>query len=316
MKLFRRLFSRKEDEISAVEPRQREDAAALMRRARRLRFRVRASTLSELAGSYTSARRGMGLSFAELKPYEPGDDVRHIDWNVTARQERPYVRRFVEERSLTLWLVIDVSASMRFGPPGKSKADRATQLAALLATSATHAGDRVGILLVSDRIEAQLVPGSGPRHLSRVLRMLISSSSRSKTTSLAPALGLLKTARRRALIILLSDFLFDEPDAPTPWARLARWNRVAAFRIIDPREEALPDAGLIQVEDAESGRRHLADSASRRARAAYGHAAEERSRHFHQWCAQAHIEPVDVLTSEEPLRPLLRFFDSSPRRRS
>ena len=124
------------------------DAAAIVRRARRLRFRVRPGAVSQLAGAYHGARPGIGLTFAELRAYEPGDDVRHLDWNVTARQGKPFVRRFVEERALTLWLVVDVSASMRFGPERMTKADRAAQAAALLATAAVQNGDRVGLMLV------------------------------------------------------------------------------------------------------------------------------------------------------------------------
>src|SRR6195952_3360740 len=134
------------------------DAAAIVRQARRLRFRVRAEGGALLAGAYHGARPGIGLTFSELRAYEPGDDVRHIDWNVTARQGRPYVRRFVEERALTLQLVVDVSASLRFGPEGRSKSDRAMQAAALLATAAIQDGDRAGLILVSDRVEAELPP--------------------------------------------------------------------------------------------------------------------------------------------------------------
>ena len=138
--------------------------------ARRLRFRVRPDAVSQLAGAYHGARPGIGLTFAELRAYEPGDDVRHLDWNVTARQGRPFVRRYVEERALCLWLVVDVSASMRFGPERKTKADRAAQAAALLATAAVQNGDRAGLILVSDRIEVELPPAGGVRHLSQVVR--------------------------------------------------------------------------------------------------------------------------------------------------
>src|SRR6201996_244421 len=127
------------------------DAAAIVRRARRLRFRVRPDAVSQLAGAYHGARPGIGLTFAELRAYEPGDDVRYLDWNVTARQGRPYVRRFIEERSRTLRMVLHVSARLRFGPEGRAKADRAAQSAALLAASAIQNGDRAGLILVSDR---------------------------------------------------------------------------------------------------------------------------------------------------------------------
>src|SRR5438270_658084 len=162
------------------------DAAAIVRRARRLRFRVRPGAVSSLSGAYLGARPGVGLTFAELRAYEPGDDVRHLDWNVTARQGRPYVRRFVEERALTLWLIVDVSASLRFGPEGRSKADRAAQAAALLATAAIQNGDKVGLSLVSDRVEAELPPGGGMRHLARLVRALVATATASRVSGSRP----------------------------------------------------------------------------------------------------------------------------------
>src|SRR5271163_4730415 len=179
------------------------DASAIVRRARRLRFRVRPGAVSQLAGAYHGARPGTGLTFAELRAYEPGDDVRHLDWNVTARQGKPYVRRFVEERALTLWLIVDVSASLRFGPEGKTKADRAAQAAALLATAAIQNGDRVGLALVSDRVEAELAPGGGPRHLARLLRALVATPAISRGTALTAGLGRFRRTARRALIVVL-----------------------------------------------------------------------------------------------------------------
>src|SRR5947199_5914303 len=164
------------------------DASAIVRKARRLRFRVRRGAVTDLAGAYLGARPGAGLAFAELRPYEPGYDVRHLDWNVTARQGRPFVRRFAEERALTVWLIVDISASLRFGPDGRTKADRAVQSAALLGTAAIQAGDRVGLALVSDRVEAELPPTAGPRQLARLVRALVATPSRSRRTALSVAL--------------------------------------------------------------------------------------------------------------------------------
>src|SRR3954453_19829202 len=160
------------------------DATAIVRRARRLRFRVRPGAVSALSGAYLGARPGLGLTFAELRAYEPGDDVGHLDWNVTARQGRPSVRRFIEERALTVWLIVDVSASLRFGPEGRSKADRAAQAAALLATAAVQNGDRVGLAMISDRVEAEVPPGDGARHLARIVRALVATPSSSRRTDL------------------------------------------------------------------------------------------------------------------------------------
>jgi uncharacterized protein (DUF58 family) len=289
------------------------DAAAIVRRARRLRFRVRPGAVAALVGAYHGARPGTGLTFAELKPYEPGDDVRHLDWNVTARQDRPYVRRYVEERALTLRLIVDVSASMRFGPEGKSKADRAAQAAALLAAAAIQNGDRVALALVSDRIEAELPAGGGERHLARVLRMLVAAPTASRRTALTCGLPRIARRQRRGLIVALGDFLNPEPTAP--WRRAARRHDVLALRLVDPREEALPEARLLAVEDAETGARRVVDAGSKRVRAAYARAARARREAFRAWCVEARLAGHDLSTSDDPIGPLLRIFTGRAARR-
>ena len=289
------------------------DAAAIVRRARRLRFRVRPEAVALLAGAYHGARPGVGLTFAELRAYEPGDDVRHLDWNVTARQGKPYVRRFVEERSLTLWLFVDVSASLRFGPDGRTKADRAAQAAALLATAAIQNGDRVGLAMVSDRVEAELPPGGGPRHLARLVRALVATPAASRRTNLAAALPRLRQPARRALLVVLSDFLTPEPAAP--WRQAARRHDVVALRFVEPREDALPDAGLIDLEDAELGTRRTVDSRSARVRADYAKAAEARRIAYRSWCAGAGLTGHEVSTAEDPIGALIRIFTGRSARR-
>lgn len=289
------------------------DAAAIVRRARRLRFRVRPGAMAALSGAYLGARPGTGLTFAELKPYEPGDDVRHLDWNVTARQGRPYVRRFVEERALTLWLVVDVSASQRFGPPGATKADRSMQAAALLAAAAIQNGDRAGLLLVSDRIEAELSPSSGVRHLARLTRMLVATSSGSRGTDLAVAIPRLGRSARRALVVLIGDQL--EPEPIGPWRAVARRNDLVAIRPVAPREQSLPDAGLIAIADAESGARRVVDTGSKAVRVAYARAARERAQAFRNWSAAVGADGLDLPTAEDPIGVLIRFFNGRAGRR-
>jgi uncharacterized protein (DUF58 family) len=289
------------------------DAAAIVRRARRLRFRVRPDAVSALAGAYHGARPGTGLTFAELKPYEPGDDVRHLDWNVTARQNRPYVRRYVEERALTVWLVVDVSASLRFGPEGKTKADRAAQAAALLAAAAIQSGDRVGLALVSDRVEAELAPGGGSRHLARLLRMLVATPTSSRRSGLTAGLHRPGRRARRGLIVALGDFLTPEPIRP--WRQAARRHDVLALRLVEPREDALPEAGLIAIEDAETGRRQVIDAGSKRVRAYYAQAARERRAAFRAWCAEARVSGHDLVTTDDPIGPLLAIFHGRAARR-
>jgi uncharacterized protein (DUF58 family) len=289
------------------------DAAAIVRQARRLQFRVRPGAVAELAGAYLGARPGTGLTFAELRAYEPGDDVRHLDWNVTARHGKPYVRRFVEERALTLWLIVDVSASLRFGPDGRTKADRAAQAAALLAAAAIRNGDRAGLALVSDKVEAELAPDGGARHLARLLRALVATPATSRRTSLVVGLGRLRKATRRALIIVISDFLSDEPIGL--WRRAARRHEAVAIRLVEPREVALPSAGLLDLEDAELGTRRVVDSSSKRVRAAYASAARERRAAFRAWCADTGITAFEISTSDDPLGPLLHFFRGRATRR-
>ncbi len=289
------------------------DAAAIVRQARRLRFRVRPGAVSLLSGAYHGARPGIGLMFAELRAYEPGDDVRHLDWNVTARQGKPYVRRFIEERALTLWLIVDVSASLRFGPEGRTKADRASQAAALLATAAIQNGDRVGLAMVSDRVEAELPPSGGTRHLARVVRALVATPATSRKTALGVGLARLGRSTRRALVVVLSDFLTPEP--LSIWRQASRRHEVITIRLVDPREDMLPDAGLIALEDAENGTRRMVDSSSARVRETYAAAASKRRSEYRRWCATAGLTGFEIATTDDPIGPLIRFFTGRGARR-
>jgi uncharacterized protein (DUF58 family) len=289
------------------------DAAAIVRRARRLRFRVRTGAVSQLAGAYHGARPGIGLTFAELRAYEPGDDVRHLDWNVTARQGRPFVRRFVEERALSLWLVVDVSASMRFGVERATKADRAAQAAALLATAAIQNGDRAGLVLVSDRIELELAPSGGVRHLSQLVRALVATPTTSPKTKLGVGLARVRRTARRAMLVVISDFLTTEPVGT--WRRAARRHDMIALRVVDPRESQLPDAGLIALENSEDGSILMIDSTSRRLRRSYGRAAAERTGVFQRWCANSGIQAFTMTTDLDPIVPLIELFTKRATRR-
>jgi uncharacterized protein (DUF58 family) len=274
---------------------------------------VRPGAVSQLAGAYHGARPGIGLTFAELRAYEPGDDVRHLDWNVTARQGRPFVRRFVEERSLCLWLVVDVSASMRFGAERATKADRAAQAAALLATAAIQNGDRVGLVLVSDRIELELSPAGGVRHLSQLVRALVATPTTSPKSRLGVAMARVRRTSRRAMIVVVSDFLTEEPAGS--WRRAARRHDTIAIRVVDPREEELPPAGLIALEDAERGVAHMTDSSSARVRRSYKQAAAKRAQAFLRWCGNSGVEPFTMATDSDPILPLIELFARRAARR-
>ncbi len=289
------------------------DAAAIVRRARRLRFRVPPDAVSQLAGAYHGARPGIGLTFAELRAYEPGDDVRHLDWNVTARQGRPFVRRFVEERSLTLWLVVDVSASMRFGAERKTKADRAAQSAALLATAAIQNGDRAGLILVSDRIELELPPAGGVRHLSQLVRALVATPTTSSKTKLSVGLARVRQTARRAMIVVISDFITEEP--LVTWRRASRRHDTIALQVVDPRELELPEVGLLVLEDAETGMVRTVDTSSRRVGAVHADSGMRRSAAFRHWCTNAGIQGFTMRTELDPIVPLIELFSRRAARR-
>ena len=269
--------------------------------------------VSQLVGAYHGARPGIGLTFAELRAYEPGDDVRHLDWNVTARQGRPFVRRFVEERALSLWLVVDVSASMRFGAERATKADRAAQAAALLATAAVQNGDRAGLVLVSDRIELELAPAGGVRHLSQLVRALVATPTTSPKTKLSVGLARVRRTARRAMLVVISDFMTEEPVGT--WRRAARRHDMIALRVVDPRENRLPDAGLLSLEDAERGSRRMVDSSSTRLRKQYAQAAAARAQSFQRWCANSGIQAFTMTTDLDPIVPLIELFTRRATRR-
>jgi uncharacterized protein (DUF58 family) len=288
----------------------RVDAARILRQARRLRFLAHPRALADLAGAYHGARPGSGLTFAELRPYEPGDDVRHIDWNVTARQQRPYVRHFTEERALTLWLAADLSASMRFGLVGKTKADRACQAAALLASAAIQNGDRVGLLLVTDRIEEELLPRNGLRHLSRVLRSLVSGPTASRGSDLSVVPARFGRRARRSLIVAISDF--RAPLVHVAWRRLAAKHQVIAVRVTDPLEDRLPDVGLLAAAEPETGQNVWIDTGSARAQALYQADAARRLREFERFCHETGIAAWSLSTAHDPLQRLQLLLRESP----
>jgi uncharacterized protein (DUF58 family) len=312
--IIRRLFMfwpfKRREQVARAEP---IDASAIVRRARRLRFRVRPGAVSQLAGAYHGARPGIGLTFAELRAYEPGDDVRHLDWNVTARQGRPFVRRYVEERALSLWLVVDVSASMRFGRERATKADRAAQAAALLATAAVQNGDRVGLILVSDRIELELPPAGGVRHLSQLVRALVATPTTSPKTKLSAGLARVRRSARRSMLVVISDFITEEPVGS--WRRGASRHDTIALRVVDPREDQLANAGILALQEAESGRTRTLDAGSARVRKHHAQAGEVRSQAFQRWCANAGVHPFTMTTDVDPIVPLIELFSRRAMRR-
>lgn len=295
------------------------DAEDLARAARLLAVRTRRAAASLFAGGYASAFRGGGIEFEESRPYVPGDEVRHLDWNATARTGQPFVKRFREERDQTLIVLLDVSASMGFGSAGRSKAAVAAHTAALLAAAAGHAGDRVALVAFADGVEREIPPARGDAHIWTIVRALVecAGAPRGGTNLLAGLARVSALARHRAIVVLLSDFrdpaLFGGGNSrERPHARLvATANRhdLVAGVMDDPREEELPAAGPFRVADPEAPRRRLVlDASSQRVRLLYRAACQVRRRALELRLRGDGADVLWLRTDRDPLRALVRFF--------
>jgi uncharacterized protein (DUF58 family) len=294
----------------------------LMREVRRLQVRTKRRVEGLFAGEYHTAFKGRGIEFADVREYAPGDDVRAIDWNVTARAGRPFIKRFVEERELTVMLAVDLSASGAFssrtGGDARLKNRIAIETAAVLALSASLNHDRVGLCLFTDTVELYLRPGKGRAHSLRLLRELLSFQPRGRATDIAgAALRLGHVLNRRGTIFLISDFLCQGgPEVlEKPLRLLARKHEVVALQIVDPRERTLPNVGLIEVVDPETGARRLIDSSSRRVRDAYTDAATTRDAFLTAVLGRSQVDRVELSTARPFARDLERYFRMKERRR-
>ena len=283
------------------------DTAALLGKVRRLEIRSRHLVEDLFAGESESVFKGRGVEFDEVRHYVPGDEVRDIDWNVTARMGAPFVKRFVEERELTVMLVVDVSPSMRFGTTGVEKRELAAELCAVLGFAATLHNDRVGLVLADRRALHAVPPARGRTHLLRLLRDVLGVEGRrdSKTAPDASRF-LLRTLRRRSVVFWISDF--EDPTVPREWRVLGRRHDFTALLLRDPRDEMLPAVGWVEIEDLETGRRALLDTGSRRVRDAYHREARARRRAAESALARARCPVVELRTDRSYLPALLRYF--------
>ena len=284
----------------------------LFRKIRHVEVRTRGLVDDVFGGEYHSAFKGRGIEFAEVPPYQYGDDVRSIDWNVSARTGEPHVKLFEEEREQTLMLVVDVSGSEDFGSGEGAKRDLAAEVCAVLGFSALRNSDKVGLVLFTDRVERTVPPKKGKRHVLRLLRDLFAHEPQSRGTDIAAALDhVLRVQRRRAIVILVSDFLVPK-GAETGVSRslrvLAQKHDVVAIRLVDPREEELPAVGLLRVVDAETGRATLVDTSSRAVRRAFLRRATTRAARAEAALKGARVDHVTLRTDEDYVEPLSSFF--------
>ena len=285
----------------------------LLKQVRKIEIHTRRLVNDLLAGEYHSVFKGRGIEFDEVREYQPGDEVRAIDWNVTARTGRPFIKKFVEERQLTVMLVVDCSASGLFGTFGKFKNELAAELCALFAFSAIRNQDKVGLILFTDRIEKFIPPKKGRRHVLRVIRELLFFKPRHKGTDIAGALRFLsKVAKRRAVVFLVSDFLSEAYERALRIAN--RRHDMIALALTDRRELSLPPLGLMEFEDAETGEMFLLDTRPSNIRRhfelATGKAIAERRRFFRS----IDVDCIQIQTDRPYLEPLIRFFRTRERR--
>ncbi len=279
----------------------------LLRKIRRIEIRSRRLVNTLFLGEYHAVFRGRGIEFSEVREYQLGDDVRTIDWNVTARMGAPYVKKFVEERELTVMLVVDVSGSAAFGSGGQSKREVAAEVGALLALAAVRSNDRVGLLAFTDQVERYVPPRKGTRHVLRVIRELLYLQPAGRRTRIAAAVDFLQgVLHRRSVVFLLSDF--QDRGYESPLRVLARRHDVTAIAVHDPREFELPAVGLVEVEDAETGERRLIDTAHPRVRALYAaHAAAQREER-RRLLAAMNVDQVELRTDVSYVEPLVAYF--------
>jgi uncharacterized protein (DUF58 family) len=269
-----------------------------------------------LQGSHRTAFRGFGTDFLDLREYEPGDDVRHIDWNVTARMDTPFVRQYAEDRELTAWLLLDRSPSMGFGPIDRPKELVLCELATTFARLLTRGGNRVGAILFDNEIEETLPPRSTRNQVLALTRNLMRPArSNGAITDLT---GLLETAqgviRRRSLVVLISDFI-TAPGWERPLLQLTERHEVVAIRLLDPREYELPDAGVIVVEDAETGEQLVVDSSDTEFRRRLREAGEHREAELRALTLRAGVDIYEVSTADDLVQALVRIIESRKRRR-
>jgi uncharacterized protein (DUF58 family) len=284
----------------------------LLKKVRRLEIRSRRLVEDLFAGGTESVFKGRGVEFEEVRPYVPGDEVRDIDWNVTARLGTPYIKRFVEERELTIMLVVDVSRSMLFGTRGQDKRELAAELCAVLGFSAVRQNDRVGMALVSDQVEHFVPPARGRVHLLRILRDVLDHESARGTHLGAAARFLTRTLKRRSLVFWISDFE-DKLDA-SDWRVMASRHELTALAVRDPADEHLPRAGWVLLEDLESERRRLVDTGSEALRRRYAAGSRDRRRAAEAALSLAQCPLVEIRTDKPYVPALVRHFHLRKRR--
>ena len=284
------------------------ETSELLKRVRKIEIKTRGLSKNIFAGEYHSAFKGRGMTFSEVREYQYGDDIRNIDWNVTARHNRPYVKIFEEERELTVMLMIDVSASRNFGTISKLKKNQITEIAAVLAFSAIQNNDNIGVIFFSDKIEKFIPLKKGRTHSLHIIRELIDFYPEDKQTDIEQALEYMTNSiKKRCTCFVISDFI-DEHDFAHALAIANRKHDVVALRVYDPRENQLPPVGMMYLRDAETGEQMWVDTSDKKLREAYEKYAFVREKELDAIFKRSGVDVANIRSDEDYVRALITLF--------
>lgn len=284
------------------------ETSELLKRVRKIEIKTRGLSKNIFAGEYHSAFKGRGMTFSEVREYQYGDDIRNIDWNVTARHNRPYVKIFEEERELTVMLMIDVSASRNFGTISKLKKNQITEIAAVLAFSAIQNNDKIGVIFFSDKIEKFIPPKKGRTHILHIIRELIDFYPEDKQTDIEQVLEYMTNSiKKRCTCFVISDFI-DEHDFAHALAIANRKHDVVALRVYDPRENQLPPVGMMYLRDAETGEQMWVDTSDKKLREAYEKYAFVREKELDAIFKRSGVDVANIRSDEDYVRALITLF--------
>ena len=283
------------------------DTKELLKKVRKIEIKTRRLSDHIFGGEYHSTFKGRGMTFSEVRQYQFGDDVRSIDWNVTARYNEPFVKVFEEERELTMMLMVDISGSELFGTETQFKNEIVTEIAATLAFSATQNNDKIGLILFSDVIELYIPPKKGRSHVLRIIRELIEFQPKSKHTNLAEALKFLRNVmKKKAIVFVLSDFISEDYNHTLKIA--ARKHDLTGIRVYDKSEEAIPNLGMVQMQDEETGELMLVNTTSKKVRRNYSNYYIEKVDYYKDSFAKAGAGTIDCRVDESYVKKLLGYF--------
>ncbi len=285
------------------------DTKELIKKVRKIEIKTRRLSDHIFSGEYHTSFKGRGMTFSEVRQYQFGDDIRAIDWNVTARYNEPYVKVFEEERELTMMLMVDISGSESFGTKNQLKKDVVTEIAATLAFSATQNNDKIGLMLFSDQIELYIPPKKGRSHVLRIIRELIEFEAKSNKTDLAQALKFLSgTQKKKAIVFLISDFMSENYDQTLKIA--SKKHDITGIRVYDSREEKMPNLGVVSMLDAETGKTHLINTGSKTTRLNYEKYYNENVKYFKETFSKSGAGVVNTRVDESYVTKLLGYFKS------